>query len=212
MAEGSEQTVVAALEPILSLVPGCLARLEDGIDVLDVGCGSGRALNEMAVSFPASRFTGYDVSAEAVTTARAEARERRLGNVLFELRDVADLRHEAAFDLITAFDAIHHQTRPEHVLRAVARALRANGTFLMQEVAGTSHVHEDVAHPLAPFLYTVSCLHCMTVTLVGEGAGLGSMWGAATASRMLADAGFEKLEVHSLPHDLMNVYYVAQRD
>jgi 2-polyprenyl-3-methyl-5-hydroxy-6-metoxy-1,4-benzoquinol methylase len=209
MAEGSELTVVAALEPILSLVPGCPGALERGIDVLDVGCGGGRALNELAASHPRSRFTGYDVSVEAVGRARAEARERRLANVAFELRDAADLRAESAFDLVTAFDAIHHQSRPARVLAAIARALRPGGAFLMQEVAGTGHVHEDAAHPLAPFLYTVSCLHCMTVTLVGDGAGLGSMWGAEAARRMLAEAGFGAPDVHVLPHDPMNVYWVA---
>jgi hypothetical protein len=61
MAEDSGQTVVAALKDhILPLVPGLTERLEAGIDVLDVGCGSGRALNLMARKFPNSRFLGYD--------------------------------------------------------------------------------------------------------------------------------------------------------
>src|SRR5262249_26236965 len=59
MAEESDQTVVAALrDSILPLVPGLCSSLEDGIDVLDVGCGSGRALNLLARGFPRSRFTG----------------------------------------------------------------------------------------------------------------------------------------------------------
>ena len=45
----------------------------------------------MAAAFPHSRFTGYDLSAEAIERARAEARERGLANVRFEVRDVADL-------------------------------------------------------------------------------------------------------------------------
>ena len=67
------------------------------------------------------------------------------------------------------------------------------------------------AHPLAPLLYTVSCLHCMTVSLAAGGAGLGAMWGAETARRMLEDAGFADVEVHTLPHDAINLYYVARR-
>ena len=53
MAEESDQTVVAFLvESILPLVPGLPCALGRGIDVLDVGCGSGRALNRMAAAFP----------------------------------------------------------------------------------------------------------------------------------------------------------------
>ncbi|HVP14366.1 MAG TPA: class I SAM-dependent methyltransferase, partial [Terriglobales bacterium] len=71
MAEESDQTVVAALEEgILPIVPGLRARLESGIDVLDVGCGAGRALNLLARRFPMSRFTGYDLSAEGVAAAK----------------------------------------------------------------------------------------------------------------------------------------------
>src|SRR5215210_623837 len=74
MAEESSQTVVAALtDHILPLVPGLSKRLEEGIDVLDVGCGSGRAMNLMARKFPNSRFLGYDFSKEAIARARAEA-------------------------------------------------------------------------------------------------------------------------------------------
>ena len=212
MAEESDQTVVAALHgAILPLLPEGVAKLRSGAEVLDVGCGRGRALNELAASFPASRFAGYDLSPAAIQSARAEASERGLGNVVFEVRDVADLRAESAFDLVTAFDAIHDQARPAEVLAAIARALRADGTFLMQDVSGTSHVHEDAENPYAPLLYTVSCLHCMTVSLAAGGEGLGAMWGAATARRMLGEAGFVHVTLHRLPHDQQNAYYVARK-
>jgi len=185
--------------------------LERGADVLDVGCGSGRAVNRMAWTYPASRFVGYDVSAEAIAAARAEAGERGLCNVRFEVRDVADLTSRDAFDLVTAFDAIHDQARPEAVLASIARALRPDGVFLMQDIGGSSRVEQDARHPLGAFLYTVSCLHCMTVSLAAGGAGLGAMWGSETARRMLDEAGFGKVEVKTLPHDLLNFYYVARR-
>jgi len=212
MAEESDQTVVAALrDSILPLVPGLCSSLEDGIDVLDVGCGSGRALNLLARGFPRSRFTGYDLLPEQIAAARAEARECGLENVRFQVRDVADLQEAHAFDLVTAFDAIHDQARPDVVLRAVARALRPRGVFLMQDIRGSSRVEKDLENPMASFLYTVSCLHCMTVSLAAGGAGLGSMWGAETACRMLDEAGFEKVELRELPHDPMNLYYVARK-
>jgi SAM-dependent methyltransferase len=212
MAEDSDQTTVAALaDAIVPLVPGLREQLERGIDVLDVGCGSGGVIHELARLFPRSRFTGYELAAGAVAEARATAADLRLENTRFEVRDVADLDVGAAYDLVTAFDAIHDQARPEAVLRVIAGALRPDGVFLMQEIRGSSRIEEDASLPLAPFLYTVSCLHCMTVSLAAGGAGLGAMWGLENATRMLDGAGFAKVEVRTLPHDLLNQYYVARR-
>jgi ubiquinone/menaquinone biosynthesis C-methylase UbiE len=212
MAEESDQTVAAVLvELILPIVPGLDADLARGIDVLDVGCGSGRALCRMAEAFSESCFVGYDLSEEAVAAARREARERGLANVRFEVRDVAELDDAECFDLVTAFDAIHDQARPDRVLSRIARALRPSGTLLVQEIAGTSHVDRDLDNPVAPFLYTVSCMHCMTVSLAQGGAGLGAMWGAEKATRMMEEAGFTDVVRHELPHDVLNHYYVARR-
>ena len=44
----------------LPLVDGLEEGLRQGIDVLDVGCGHGRAINLMAQAYPASRFLGVD--------------------------------------------------------------------------------------------------------------------------------------------------------
>src|SRR3712207_6097187 len=159
MAEDSGQTVVAALtDHILPLVPGLIERLEEGIDVLDVGCGSGRALNLMARTFPNSRFSGYDFSEEGIARARAEAQEHGSTNVRFEVKDAAKLDEEARYDLITTFDAVHDQADPVAVLKGIAEALREDGAYLMQEIAGSSHHHNNLEHPIGPFLYTISCI------------------------------------------------------
>jgi len=153
MAEDSGQTVVAALtDYILPLVPGLTGRLEAGIDVLDVGCGSGRALNLMARKFPNSRFTGYDFSEEAIARARTAAQKHDTTNVRFEVKDVATLDEEARYDLITTFDAVHDQADPAAVLRGIAAALRDDGVYLMQDIAGSSHLHNNLDHPLGPFM------------------------------------------------------------
>jgi len=212
MAEESDQSVVAVLlDEILPGIPGVVEALDRGIDVLDIGCGSGRALNLLAANYPKSRFTGYDFSSEGVGAGKAEAAANGLENVHFEIRDAAELDVDDAFDLITAFDAIHDQARPAAVLAGISRALRGDGLFLMQDIAGSSHVHEDCDNAMAPFLYTVSCMHCMTVSLSDEGAGLGAMWGKDLACRMLTEAGFGDVSVSELPHDAMNYYYVARK-
>lgn len=213
MADESGQTVLPALiDSILPLAEGIPAKLENGIDVLDVGCGAGRALILMAKTYPKSRFSGYDFSEEAVSRAREEAAAEGLGNITFEVRDAASLEESGRYDLITAFDSIHDQARPAEVLRGIHDALRSGGTFLMQDIRGSSHVHKNLDHPVAPLMYTISCLHCMTVSLADDGAGLGAMWGEEKALEMLSEAGFGEVGVHQLEHDILNNFYVAARD
>jgi 2-polyprenyl-3-methyl-5-hydroxy-6-metoxy-1,4-benzoquinol methylase len=212
MAEDSAQTVVAALAGhILPLVPGLTERLEAGIDVLDVGCGSGRALNLMARMFPKSRFVGHDFSEEAIARARAEAEEHGATNVRFEVKDAAKLDEKNRYDLITTFDAVHDQANPAAVLKGIADALKEDGVYLMQDIAGSSHLHNNMDHPIGPFLYTVSTMHCMTVSLAQGGQGLGTMWGEEKAKEMLEGAGFTKVEVEQLPHDIFNNYFIVTK-
>lgn len=212
MAEDSAQTVLAQLfETILPLADGLPRRLEQGIDVLDAGCGSGRALIEMATRYPNSHFTGYDLSEEAIVGAVKTAADARLANIRFETRDLTEFDEGARYDLITSFDAIHDQKDPSGVLRALLGALRPGGLHLMQDVGGSAHLERNIDFPMAAFLYTVSTFHCMPVSLGQGGSGLGTMWGWETAERMLREVGFATVERHVLKHDPMNVWFVSRK-
>lgn len=212
MAEDSDQTVVAALmDSILPLVPGLMDQLKKGIDVLDVGCGSGKALNVMAKHFSNSRFIGYDLSSEALHTARMEAKKEKLLNVCYEEKDLSDFDVPGRFDFITAFDAIHDQARPERVLAGIFKSLKTGGVFLMQDIAASSQVYKNIGHPVGPLLYTISCMHCMSVSLEQNGAGLGAMWGEEKAREMLSEAGFSDIRMKQLPHDFQNYFYIMKK-
>ena len=211
MAEDSGQTVVASLfDQILPIVPGMIERLEAGIDVLDLGCGRGRALATMAHRYPNSRFTGVDLSAEVIAWATEQARADGLANLTFVEADAASVDFHEAFDLVTTFDAIHDQARPDVVLANIRRALRPDGFYLMQDIRSSSTHAGDLDHPIGSFLYTVSTMHCMTVSLAAGGMGLGTMWGEKVARRMLDEAGFSNVKIHQLDHDFQNNYYVMQ--
>lgn len=216
MAEDSAQTVVAGLfDHILPLAPGITFALHQGIDVADIGCGRGRALLTMAAKFPNSRFTGWDLSSEAIAWATERAREQGLNNVTFECRDLSTFHEdapEAAFDFVTAFDAIHDQARPDHVLEGIHRTLRQGGTFLMQDIGASSNVAENRDHPLGPLLYTISTSHCMTVSLAQPGGlGVGAMWGEQQTREFLTNAGFRQITRRTLEHDIQNYYYIISK-
>jgi SAM-dependent methyltransferase len=212
MAEDSGAVRDATLIDVtLPLVPGMAGRLRQGIEVADVGCGSGHAVNLMAEAFPRSRFTGFDFSGAAIAAARLEARRKGLANAHFEERDAARLGEAGRFDFITTFDAVHDQARPDLVLAAIAEALRPGGVYLCVDTAASSRLAENLDHPLGPFLYTVSCMHCMTVSLADGGMGLGTMWGEQTARTMLAEAGFSSVEAVHLDGDFVNSYLIASK-
>jgi SAM-dependent methyltransferase len=214
MAEESAQTVLSVLfSHILPLVPGMSGRLEAGTSLLDLGCGRGRALLMLAERFPASTFRGYDLSTDAIAFAREQARVRGLENVSFEQRDLSSFDVDAepeAFAFVTTFDAVHDQARPLALLTGIRRTLEPNGVYLMQDIQGSSHHHENVDHPGGPLLYMISCMHCMTVSLAQGGDGLGAMWGEQRARELLSEAGFASVEVHLLEHDPFNAYFVVR--
>src|SRR6516164_5177518 len=145
---------------------GLTARLESGVRVADVGCGTGHCITLMARRFPRSTFVGYDISESAMP-----------------------------FDLITAFDAIHDQADPAGVLRRIRAALHPDGLFLMLDVWASSELAGNVGTPMAPYLYTMSTMHCMSVSLAAGGPGLGTAWGHQTATRMLREAGFTDVQL-----------------
>ncbi|HWJ54468.1 MAG TPA: methyltransferase domain-containing protein, partial [Propionibacteriaceae bacterium] len=134
-----------------------------------------------------------------------------LTNATFEIQDVTDLGIADAYELITAFDAIHDQAHPARVLAGVAAALRPTGVFLMVDVKASSDLQENLDFPWGPFLYTVSTMHCMTVSLALDGTGLGTAWGERVALAMLKEAGFSEVQIKNLEPDTFNNYYIATR-
>ena len=167
----------------------------------------------MAGWFPNSRFVGLDLAEEAIAFAQQEARRQGHANLAFSARDLSRFDKEAeraAFDLVTTFDAVHDQANPRAVLRGIRLALAPDGVYLAQDIKGSSHVHLNREHPVGTLLYTISCMHCMTVSLAQDGEGLGAMWGREQAEELMREAGFRSIEVHELPHDFQNYYYVCR--
>ena len=185
VAEESDRASAAArLDAIALLAPDLRASLEAGIDVLDAGVEASRARDLLAEAFPSSRFERCDPDA---------------------------LDAKRSFDLVTAFGALHGQARPDAALAAIARALRPAGALLLRDVRGPGPLEGDAGHPLAPFLYAVSCLHGATAWPAARSADPSAGWSEETAHRRLAAAGFASVEVHTLPHDPIHRYTLARR-
>ena len=194
----------------LALAHGLPARLEAGIRVADVGCGSGHCINLMAAAFPRSTFVGYDIDKEGIARGHAEAEAMSLANTSFVAMDAGVLPPEPKCGLITAFDAIHDQTDPAGVLRRIREALAPDSIFFMLDIRASSNLEDNVGKPTAPWIYTTSVMHCLQVSLAGGGAGLGAAWGEQKAREMLTLAGFSRIETARPPMDPFNLVYVCQ--
>jgi len=171
-------------------------------------------MSRLAELFLASVFVGMDFCEDAIEYARAEASRKGLRNIGFMVKDLSDFDRTAEaerFDFITTFDAVHDQARPLNVLRGIHRALTTDGIYLMQDIKGSSCVHNNVDHPIGTLLYTISCMHCMSVSLAQGGEGLGAMWGEEKAREYLRRAGFGSVETHRLAHDIQNNWYVVRK-
>ncbi|MCE3549920.1 methyltransferase domain-containing protein [Pseudonocardia sp. RS11V-5] len=195
----------------LPLVPGLTERLTAGVRVADVGCGTGHAMVVLAKAFPASTFTGYDIAEDALERARAEAAAEGLTNLRFERADAAAFRPAEPVDVAFAIDAVHDQADPAAVLRGIHDALVPGGTFVMVDMAAATDLADNVGNPFAPWIYTISTLHCMTVSLAEGGAGLGAAWGRELAVRMLGEAGFGEVTVTPAPGQALNLLYATER-
>jgi SAM-dependent methyltransferase len=199
------------VDGIVPLAGGLAERLDAGTRVADIGCGTGHTTNLLAQAFSASSFVGYDLADDAITCGRAESSDYGLTNVTFEVLDVTQLPADPPLGAVFAFDAIHDQVDPVTVLDRVFDALEPGGVFVMFDIRASSHLENNVDNPLAPLLYSVSTLHCMTVSLAHDGAGLGTVWGEELALRMLREAGFVDVDVHEIPSDPLNSVYVAHK-
>ena len=199
------------VQQILPLAPGLIAKLEAGIRVADVACGSGNSTLVLSRRFPNSTFVGYDLDADAIAIARSRARASGLTNVSFEVADVARLTTDRPFGAAFVFFAIHDQARPLDALTSIRSILEPGGTFLMDEPSISSNLEDNIGNPIASMTYGISLLHCMTVSLAQGGAGLGTGWGEQLARRLLSEAGFGAVQVYDAPRDPGNAIFVTHR-
>ena len=81
----------------------------------------------------------------------------------------------------------------------------------MADIKASSRLEDNVGLPMSTYLYMTSLMHCMTVSLAYDGAGLGAVWGTQLATSMLADAGFDDVRVAEVDSDPINAYYIARK-
>jgi len=193
----------------LPAVPGLVQRLTRGIDVLDVGCGRGQSTVHMAEAWPASRFTGLDYHGESIAGAMKNAADRGLSNVSFLQEAAHRISRDRQYDLICSFDCIHDMVDPLETLKTIRSVLKEDGVYIWAE-PNLSHLAHENRNPIGRAFHAVSPLHCLTVSLAYDGAGLGTVIGEKGARDLASQAGFVSFERLPIPNPF-NQFFALRR-
>jgi len=195
---------------ILPGLDGVVPKLTAGAKVADVGCGSGKALLEMANAYPCSDFHGYDSSELAIGLAEAQLARSGLRNVTFHRAAAKGLPRDASFDFVLTWDCLHDMTDPAGAMSSIRAAIKPDGTWLIVDINGMPSPEENYAHPLGALLYSFSVLDCLSCSTCEEGgAGLGTLGlPESVARKMTADAGFTRFSVRDFGNPLNSFYQV----
>jgi SAM-dependent methyltransferase len=115
-------------------IPGLKERMDEGMRVLDIGCGSGLLMTKLAKAFPKCSFEGIDVDKFAINHAQKRIRENGLEDkVSAHPFDAASLEYSGEFDLVNLSVSLH-EINPEIRNRSIAncyKALRDSGLIVI---------------------------------------------------------------------------------
>ncbi len=101
----------------------------------------------------------------------------------------------SGFELVIALDAVE---APASAIAEARHGLRPGGLVLFADLAVSSHLADNLDHPLAPALYAAATLRP------------GAPWGEERAREAILAAGFADLEVARIERDPAHNYYIAR--
>ncbi len=194
---------------VLPMLSGVTEKLRAGGTGIDVGCGSGVAICEMAMAFPEATFVGIDPSPTAIARAKARAEAAGLENVELSVAAAEELDGAHMFDLVTVLDCMHDMTHPQQAANAIRGIVADDGAWLVKDVRCQDTLRENLAHPMGALLYGISIGFCMSSSMAKpDGAGLGTLgFSANTAKAMTEAAGFTQFRVLDYDGDPLNAFY-----
>jgi SAM-dependent methyltransferase len=122
------------LDFVLPQLPGLSAVLGEDSRILDVGCGGGWAVVQLAERFPKTYCVGIDVESYSVELAQRLIAERDLADRCeARAQSVDQLGEDGTYDVVTSFLVVHEiaPTLKAAAFAAVAQALKPGGCFLI---------------------------------------------------------------------------------
>ncbi|KAI0472049.1 methyltransferase [Xylariaceae sp. FL0804] len=115
------------------------AGLEDGMSILDLGCGWGSGALYFAEVLPKSKVTAFSNSRTQKKYIDAKAKEKGLSNLTVITGDVVDYEFEPqSFDRVVSIELFEHMKNYEQLMAKVARALKPGGKLFVHIFAHKS--------------------------------------------------------------------------
>lgn len=124
------RTLAEAEEAMLRLT--CeRAQLEDGQEILELGCGWGSLTLWVAENYPLSRITGVSNSASQREFILARAAERGLRNISILTADMSDFAAPVRYDRILSVEMFEHMRNWDALLDRVASWMLPDAKFFL---------------------------------------------------------------------------------
>jgi SAM-dependent methyltransferase len=134
IAEGTMGLQVLCARKILPELPGLAEKLANGGAVLEVGCGTGNHLMQLATAFPKARIAGVDIDVDGLAAARANLRNAGLETrVAIHEGDIAAVAQPDSFEVAVMIEVLHEiaPALRAGILGACAKMLRPGGWLVI---------------------------------------------------------------------------------
>jgi ubiquinone/menaquinone biosynthesis C-methylase UbiE len=165
--------------------------LENGVNFLDIGCGNGRLITQMAKLFTNSRFTGVEPSLHAINVATRNIEQLGLKDrVSVENLGGEELQYKEKFE-IACMILVFHEVNPKirfKVLENIYNALKKGGRLIIFDVSYPEHF-EDFKDPN----YGFTIIHQFNETSLGA-----VFLNHTEQNEMFAKVGFKDIQRTSL--------------
>ncbi len=110
-------------------------RIERGMNILDLGCGTGKGSLDIASMLEGTgRVVGLDLSKKMIEQARQHLAKTNYNNVEFQVGSASSLSYDSNFDLILSTNAFHHFEQKGDIFNKVWKSLKHNGVFMIQDI------------------------------------------------------------------------------
>jgi 2-polyprenyl-3-methyl-5-hydroxy-6-metoxy-1,4-benzoquinol methylase len=197
-------------------VPGWRERLAGGpVRAAEIGCGEGWAAISLAKAHPNVTVDGFDSDDASIAAARRHATEAGVSDrARFEVVDVTrelpDRIRRGSYDVVMAFEMVHDLARPVEALATMRHLGKPDAIHLVMDEKVAETFEAPTENPIERLMYAASVLHCLPVGLSDSpSAGTGTVMRPDTFRSYAADAGFARVDILPIEHDLFRFYHLV---
>jgi len=127
---GGVEDLTAAEEAALAITAG-RAGIEDGMRILELGCGWGSLTLWLAGRYPSARIVAVSNSASQRRHIEEQAGRRGIGNVRVVTADMNDYEPGERFDRVVSVEMFEHMRNHRELLRRIARWFEPDGRLFV---------------------------------------------------------------------------------